>query len=125
PALLPGRGSLRSVEAPAARTEQSFHAFRAVPWTSSRLGEPRRTLDLYHAGSRAATRCCPTRRAAIHPPSSMGYVDLHSHVLFGLDDGSPDRSTSLAMLDALAALGVTEQHATPHQKAGQFLPAWD
>jgi protein-tyrosine phosphatase len=55
----------------------------------------------------------------------MGYVDLHSHVLFGLDDGSPDRSTSLAMLDALAALGVTEQCATPHQKAGQFLPAWD
>ncbi len=55
----------------------------------------------------------------------MGYVDLHSHVLFGLDDGSPDRSTSLSMLDALAALGVTEQCATPHQKAGQFLPAWD
>lgn len=55
----------------------------------------------------------------------MGYVDLHSHVLFGLDDGSPDRSTSLAMLDALAALGVTEQCATPHQKAGQYLPTWD
>jgi len=55
----------------------------------------------------------------------MGYVDLHSHVLFGLDDGAPDRSTSLAMLDALAALGVSEQCATPHQKAGQYLPAWD
>lgn len=55
----------------------------------------------------------------------MGYVDLHSHVLFGLDDGSPDRATSLAMLDALAALGVTEQCATPHQKAGRFLPDWD
>ena len=55
----------------------------------------------------------------------MGYVDLHSHVLFGLDDGSPDRSTSLAMLDGLAALGVTEQCATPHQKASQYLPAWD
>lgn len=55
----------------------------------------------------------------------MGYVDLHSHVLFGLDDGSPDRSTSIAMLDALAALGVSEQCATPHQKAGQYLPAWD
>lgn len=54
----------------------------------------------------------------------MGYVDLHSHVLFGLDDGSPDRPTSLAMLDALAALGVTEQCATPHQKAGQYLPTW-
>lgn len=55
----------------------------------------------------------------------MGYVDLHSHVLFGLDDGSPDRSTSLSMLDGLAALGVTEQCATPHQKAAQYLPAWD
>lgn len=55
----------------------------------------------------------------------MGYVDLHSHVLFGLDDGSPDRPTSLAMLDALAALGVAEQCATPHQKAGQYLPSWE
>jgi protein-tyrosine phosphatase len=52
----------------------------------------------------------------------MGYIDLHSHVLFGLDDGSPDRETSLAMLDALASLGVSEQCATPHQKAGQYLP---
>jgi protein-tyrosine phosphatase len=55
----------------------------------------------------------------------MGYVDLHSHVLFGLDDGAPDRETSLAMLDALASLGVSEQCVTPHQKANQYLPAWD
>ncbi len=55
----------------------------------------------------------------------MGFVDLHSHVLFGLDDGAPDQKTALAMLDALAALGVTEQYATPHQKASQYLPAWD
>jgi len=55
----------------------------------------------------------------------MGFVDLHSHVLFGLDDGAPDRATALALLDGLAALGVTEQCATPHQKAGQYLPAWD
>jgi protein-tyrosine phosphatase len=55
----------------------------------------------------------------------MGYVDLHSHVLFGLDDGAPDRETSLAMLDALASLGVSEQCTTPHQKASQYLPAWD
>jgi protein-tyrosine phosphatase len=55
----------------------------------------------------------------------MGYVDLHSHVLFGLDDGSPDRASSLAMLQGLAALGVTEQCATPHQRDGQYLPAWE
>jgi protein-tyrosine phosphatase len=55
----------------------------------------------------------------------MGYVDLHSHVLYGLDDGAPDQPTALAMLDALATLGVTEQCATVHQKASQYLPAWD
>jgi protein-tyrosine phosphatase len=52
----------------------------------------------------------------------MGFVDLHSHVLFGLDDGSPDLETSLAMLDALRAAGFTDVCATPHQKAGQYLP---
>ena len=55
----------------------------------------------------------------------MGFVDLHSHVLFGLDDGSPDETTSVAMLDALATLGISEQCVTPHQKANQYLPAWD
>lgn len=56
---------------------------------------------------------------------ALGFVDLHSHVLYGLDDGAKDPASSLAMLDALAALGVTEQCVTPHQKANQFLPEWD
>jgi len=55
----------------------------------------------------------------------MGFVDLHSHVLYGLDDGAPDSAASLAMLDGLAALGITEQCVTPHQKASQYLPDWD
>lgn len=55
----------------------------------------------------------------------MGFVDLHSHVLYGVDDGAPDSSTAVAMLDGLAALGITEQCVTPHQKAGQYLPDWD
>jgi tyrosine-protein phosphatase YwqE len=29
------------------------------------------------------------------------------------------------MLDGLAALGITEQCVTPHQKASQYLPDWD
>jgi protein-tyrosine phosphatase len=57
------------------------------------------------------------------PP--VGFVDLHSHVLYGLDDGAPDEAAALAMLDGLAALGVSEQCLTPHQKASQYLPAWD
>jgi protein-tyrosine phosphatase len=53
----------------------------------------------------------------------VGFVDLHSHVLYGLDDGAPDEAASLAMLDGLAALGITEQCVTPHQKASQYLPS--
>jgi len=55
----------------------------------------------------------------------MGFVDLHSHVLYGLDDGAPNEKSALAMLDGLSALGITEQCVTPHQKASQYLPAWD
>jgi protein-tyrosine phosphatase len=55
----------------------------------------------------------------------VGFVDLHSHVLYGLDDGAPDQTAALAMLDGLAALGITEQCVTPHQKASQYLPDWD
>lgn len=54
----------------------------------------------------------------------MSYADLHSHVLPGLDDGSPDLATSLAMLRALAAAGFDRVCATPHQKAAQYLPTW-
>jgi protein-tyrosine phosphatase len=53
----------------------------------------------------------------------MGFVDLHSHVLYGVDDGATDEAAAVAMLDGLAALGVTEQCVTPHQKAGQYLPS--
>jgi protein-tyrosine phosphatase len=53
----------------------------------------------------------------------MGFVDLHSHVLPGLDDGSPDVVTSMAMLKGLAAIGFDRVCATPHQKSGQFMPS--
>ncbi|HVV88011.1 MAG TPA: CpsB/CapC family capsule biosynthesis tyrosine phosphatase [Kofleriaceae bacterium] len=52
----------------------------------------------------------------------MGFLDLHSHVLPGLDDGARDLATARAMLGGLAALGFTDVYATPHQKAGQFMP---
>ena len=57
--------------------------------------------------------------------SAMGFVDLHSHVLFGLDDGATNHQAALALLDGLAALGITEQCVTPHQKHSQYLPDWD
>jgi protein-tyrosine phosphatase len=55
----------------------------------------------------------------------VGFVDLHSHVLFGLDDGARDAVTSVAMLDGLTAMGITEQCVTPHQRSGLYLPSRD
>jgi len=51
------------------------------------------------------------------------YVDLHSHYLPALDDGATDLEMSLEMIKAVAALGFTELFATPHQRAGMFMPA--
>jgi protein-tyrosine phosphatase len=41
-------------------------------------------------------------------------IDVHAHVLPGLDDGPADVAEALALLRALAAEGVTTVCATPH-----------
>jgi protein-tyrosine phosphatase len=41
-------------------------------------------------------------------------TDFHSHILPGIDDGSPDLETSLEMLTREAAQGVRRVVATPH-----------
>jgi protein-tyrosine phosphatase len=52
----------------------------------------------------------------------MGFVDLHAHYLPALDDGARDRDLSLQMVQAVVALGFDRLQATPHQRAGMFLP---
>lgn len=41
-------------------------------------------------------------------------TDIHSHILPGIDDGSPDVETSLCLIDGLIKLGITSSIATPH-----------
>ena len=51
--------------------------------------------------------------------------DLHTHILPGLDDGSPDSEVSQAMLQMAAEAGTTDIFATPHTISGSYLSAWD
>jgi len=41
-------------------------------------------------------------------------TDIHSHVLPGIDDGSPDIDTSIKLLKGLQNLGIKKMVATPH-----------
>lgn len=52
------------------------------------------------------------------PVSGIGLIDLHCHLLPGLDDGSKNRESTRAMAKAMALEGVTGVVCTPHCTAG-------
>jgi protein-tyrosine phosphatase len=49
----------------------------------------------------------------------MKYLDIHSHILPGVDDGARTMEQSLEMLRTAAAQGITSIILTPHHKAHQ------
>lgn len=47
-----------------------------------------------------------------------GFTDIHSHFVYGVDDGAKTRADMEAMLDAAYADGVTSLFATSHMTPG-------
>ncbi|TGU27644.1 CpsB/CapC family capsule biosynthesis tyrosine phosphatase, partial [Mesorhizobium sp. M4B.F.Ca.ET.150.01.1.1] len=47
-------------------------------------------------------------------------IDLHSHILPGLDDGSPNIAESLEMARLAVADGTTHMACTPHIVPGMY-----
>ena len=41
-------------------------------------------------------------------------TDMHSHLLPGIDDGSPDMDTSLKLIKGMVELGYSKLITTPH-----------
>lgn len=47
-------------------------------------------------------------------------IDLHNHLLPGLDDGAPDLDAALAMARAAVGNGITHMVCTPHIHPGRY-----
>ena len=47
-------------------------------------------------------------------------IDIHSHILPGIDDGAKDLDESLALLSIAQSDGITHMVATPHIHLGRF-----
>lgn len=47
-------------------------------------------------------------------------IDLHCHILPGIDDGAPDIHESMALIKAAIANGITHMVCTPHIQLGRF-----
>ena len=52
-------------------------------------------------------------------------LDLHCHILPGIDDGAKDLDTSLRMLNIAKNNGTQGIVATPHVIEGKWLPSWE
>lgn len=50
------------------------------------------------------------------------FIDIHSHILPGLDDGAQELSDAIEMAKRLVSLGFSTIHPTPHQKSQSYAP---
>ena len=58
----------------------------------------------------------PKKRLADLIPD--GYVDIHSHLLPGIDDGSKDEENTISLINSLKGYGFSQFITTPHVLSG-------
>ena len=51
-------------------------------------------------------------------------IDIHSHILYGIDDGAVSLEMSLEMLRMAVAAGTTHIFTTPHVNRRGLIPSW-
>jgi tyrosine-protein phosphatase YwqE len=56
----------------------------------------------------------PKKKAPVYSGFSWLKQDIHSHILPGIDDGSPDIETSIQLLRSLSDAGINKFICTPH-----------
>ena len=54
-----------------------------------------------------------------------GFVDIHSHILPGIDDGAKNVEESLKMISEMEKIGVSKILATPHSNPGVYENNYD
>ncbi|PWU00023.1 MAG: histidinol phosphatase [Bacteroidetes bacterium] len=54
------------------------------------------------------------------PDLSFLKTDMHSHLIPGIDDGSPDMETSIELIQGLSQLGYKRLVTTPHVISGMY-----
>ena len=47
-------------------------------------------------------------------------VDIHSHILYGVDDGAKTIDDSIKLIDEMVESGITKFILTPHRRKGMF-----
>ena len=47
-------------------------------------------------------------------------IDIHSHILYGVDDGAKTIDDSIKLIDEMVKSGVTKFILTPHRRKGMF-----
>lgn len=62
----------------------------------------------------------PGGRDSLGAHRASGMIDLHCHILPGIDDGAPDLDESLAMARVAVADGITVTACTPHIYPGMY-----